>query len=207
MTYILYVSLQLFLKTTIIFQITLEMSAETCVCLHVQCQCSVTSTTPVNCPHTCYKLPLSNAIKIHCAFPSRCYSRTDRRTGMARQKVHTEYCKILPLLLFIQLLLLLLLLLLLPPPPSHPPSNGECIPLCSITTQFNLIRTSRFRGTLCCHPQAEHYICHYRQYVRNTDIRRAYFHFIFAFGNGRKSYAPGPIAKRTKRHRHHVDIM
>jgi len=36
--------------------------------------------------------------------------------------------------------------------------------------------------------------------------RRAYFLFMHAFGNGRRSYAPEPIAKRTKRHRHHVDI-
>jgi hypothetical protein len=58
--------------------------------LQAQCQCSVTSTTPAKCPYTCYKPPLSNPIKIRCVFLSRCYSRTDRRTGMARQKVHNK---------------------------------------------------------------------------------------------------------------------
>jgi hypothetical protein len=45
-----------------------------------------------------------------------------------------------------------------------------------MTIQFNLISTSRFRRTLCCHPQAEHYNCHYRQYVRNIDTRRVVTH-------------------------------
>jgi len=45
---------------------------------------------------------------------------------------------------------------------------------------------------------------------RNS-CRAAYFHFIHAFGNGRRSYASEPVAKRTvrcikKRRRHHVDI-
>jgi len=42
--------------------------------------------------------------------------------------------------------------------------------------------------------------------------RAAYYHFIHAFGNGRRSYASETMAKRTVRcikkcHRHHVDIM
>jgi hypothetical protein len=32
-----------------------------------------------------------------------------------------------------------------------------------------------------------------------TGPRAAYFHFIHAFGNGRRSYASEPIAKRTVR--------
>ena len=184
------------------------------MCLHAQCQCSVTSTTPAKCPHTCYKPPLSNPIKIRCVFLSRCYSRTNRRTGMARQKVHNES-------IANQTIWYICCSLYrrhnssssaVPPPPpppttttttttTPPPSCGERIPLCSITTQFNLIRRSR--ATLTQNITSVITFC---MYV-NTDTRRAYLHFIHAFGNGRRNYAPEPIAKRTKRHRHHVDVV
>jgi hypothetical protein len=50
------------------------------------------------------------------------------------------------------------------------------------------------------------------QFLLGCKCPVAYFHFIHAFGNGRRKYASKPIAKRTvrrikKNHRHHVDFM